>query len=157
MIISVICVGRLKEKYFEAACEEYLKRLSRFGKVTVTEVAAEREPQDITAASVEKAMNLEGERMLRQIKEGDTVVALTPFGQRHTSESFAQLVENTAEKGRVCFLIGGSLGLGKNALHLADLRISLSDMTFPHELARVVLLEQLYRAAKINAGERYHK
>ncbi len=156
-MISVVCVGRLKEKHFEAACAEYLKRLSRFGKVTVTEVPAEREPQDPAPAQLERAMDLEGERLLRQIKEGDAVVALTPGGQRHSSESFAQLLGNLTEKSRVCFLIGGSLGLARCVLSLADLRISLSDMTFPHELARVMLLEQLYRAAKINAGERYHK
>ena len=157
MIVNVICVGRLKEKFFAQACDEYIKRLSRYGKVAVIEVADEREPDRLSSVEIDRVKESEAQKILRHIKEGDQIIALCVDGKKHSSENFAQLIENMSGKGRICFIIGGSLGIGDSVLKIASDRISLSDMTMPHQLARVVLLEQIYRAAKISAGERYHK
>jgi 23S rRNA (pseudouridine1915-N3)-methyltransferase len=157
MIANIICVGKLKEKFYAQACGEYLKRLSRYGKISVSEVADEREPERLSAAEIERVKDAEGQRMLRHIKEGDIIIALCVDGERLSSESFASTLENISARGRICFILGGSLGISESVLRLAHRRISLSDMTMPHQLARVFLLEQIYRAAKISAGERYHK
>lgn len=138
--ISVICQGKLKEKYYTAACAEYLKRLSAFGAVEVVELAEE---SDIAA----------------KIPKGAYVIAMAIEGEKLSSEQLAARMEKLALGGvsRLCFLIGGSEGLAEKVKREADMRLSMSDMTFPHHLARVMVLEQIYRAFTINAGTKYHK
>lgn len=155
---AIICVGKLREKYFAGAAEEYLKRLSRFGKFEIIELPDLPEPQNASAAQQMQIMEKEGENILSRIRQGDRVIAMCIDGPQYDSESFAHhLAENEMKGGRQVFVIGGSLGLSKAVIQRADEKISLSKMTFPHQLARVLLLEQIYRACKINAGERYHK
>ncbi|MBE5770044.1 MAG: 23S rRNA (pseudouridine(1915)-N(3))-methyltransferase RlmH [Clostridia bacterium] len=155
---AIICVGKLREKYFAGAAEEYLKRLSRFGKFEIIELPDLPEPQNASAAQQMQIMEKEGENILSRIRQGDRVIAMCIDGPQYDSESFARhLAENEMKGGRQVFVIGGSLGLSKAVIQRADEKISLSKMTFPHQLARVLLLEQIYRACKINAGERYHK
>lgn len=159
MSISVICVGKLREKYFQDAADEYLKRLSRLTPVTVIELPDEKEPASPTDALCRQVMDKEGEKILSRIGPQDHVIALCINARQYPSEELARRLSDLFIQGksRITFVIGGSLGLSEAVLRRADERLSMSAMTFPHQLARVMLLEQLFRAAKINAGERYHK
>ena len=155
-----LCVGKMKEKPYRQMADEYLKRLSRYGKYEEAEIADLPEPASGTSEALEEQLKTkEGEALLAKIRPGDRVIALTIGGKRRSSEELARhLAElKTGGVSHFVFVIGGSLGLGKNVLARADEEMSMSPMTFPHQLARVMLLEQLYRAEKINAGERYHK
>ena len=150
----------MKEKQYRQMPDEYLKRLSRYGKYEEAEIADLPEPASGTSEALEEQLKTkEGEALLAKIRPGDRVIALTIGGKRRSSEELARhLAElKTGGVSHFVFVIGGSLGLGKNVLARADEEMSMSPMTFPHQLARVMLLEQLYRAEKINAGERYHK
>lgn len=156
----ILCVGKMKEKPYRQMADEYLKRLSRYGKYEEAEIADLPEPASGTSEALEEQLKTkEGEALLAKIRPGDRVIALTIGGKRWSSEELARhLAElKTGGVSHFVFVIGGSLGLGKNVLARADEEMSMSPMTFPHQLARVMLLEQLYRAEKINAGERYHK
>ncbi len=156
----ILCVGKMKEKPYRQMADEYLKRLGRYGKYEETEIADLPEPASGTSEALEEQLKTkEGEALLAKIRPGDRVIALTISGKRRSSEELAShLAElKTGGVSHFVFVIGGSLGLGKNVLARADEEMSMSPMTFPHQLARVMLLEQLYRAEKINAGERYHK
>ena len=158
MRIAVLCVGKMKEKPFRQMADEYLKRLSRFGKYEEIEVPDL--PENTGSAALEERVRLrEGEALLARIHPEDWVVALTIPGKKLDSPTLSHRLETFRSQGvsRVVFLIGGSLGLGQNILSRANEEWSMSDLTFPHQLARVMLLEQLYRAEKIAAGERYHK
>ena len=159
MNAAVLCVGKLREKYFADAAQEYQKRISRFGKLEILEVPDLPEPANASDADRAKVMEKEGEALLARLRPGDRVIALCIDAPQYESERFAaHLAENDMRFGcRQVFVIGGSLGLSPAVIQRADERISLSEMTFPHQLARVLLLEQLYRACKINAGEKYHK
>ena len=160
MSTAILCVGKLKEKPYRQMADEYLKRLSRYGKYEEAEIADLPEPASGTSEALEEQLKTkEGEALLAKIRPGDRVIALTIGGKRRSSEELARhLAElKTGGVSHFVFVIGGSLGLGKNVLARADEEMSMSPMTFPHQLARVMLLEQLYRAEKINAGERYHK
>ena len=159
MSTTILCVGKMKEKAYRQMADEYLKRLSRYGKYEETESPDLPEPAGAGEALEEQLKAKEGEAILSKIRPGDRVIAMTIGGKRRSSEELAKHLEEmkVAGVGRVVFVIGGSLGLGKNVLERADEELSMSPMTFPHQLARVMLLEQLYRAEKINAGERYHK
>ncbi len=142
-----------------ALADEYLKRLGRYGRYEEIELPDLPEPGEGSAALEEKVKTREGEAILARIRPGDRVIALTIGGKARSSEDLAKHLRElkTAGCGRLVFVVGGSLGLGENVLARADEELSMSAMTFPHQLARVMLLEQLYRAEKINAGERYHK
>ena len=159
MQVSVISVGKLKEKPFRQMADEYLQRLSRFGRYEETELPDLPERDGASPAEERQIREKEGEAMLQRLRPGDRVIALTIPGRQRSSEELAAELAETKMRGigRLVFLIGGSLGLGDNVLARADGEMSMSRMTFPHQLARVMLLEQLYRAEKINAGERYHK
>lgn len=158
MIASVIGVGSLKEKWQKEGCGEYLKRLTRYGKYEMLEVPDEPEPAKPSAALNEMVMDKEGKAILSRIKPTDFVVALCIDGKPLSSEQLAEETRKWEQDAkRVVFVIGGSLGLSKAVTDRADYRLSFSKMTFPHPLMRVILLEQLYRAARICAGERYHK
>ena len=156
----VLCVGKMKEKPYRQMADEYLKRLGRYGKYEEIELPDLPEPASGSSPALEEQLKMkEGEAILAKIRPGDRVIALTIGGKRRSSEELAKHIEELKTGGvsRFVFVIGGSLGLGRNVLARADEELSMSPMTFPHQLARVMLLEQLYRAEKINAGERYHK
>lgn len=158
MNMHIVSVGKLKESYFTAACAEYEKRLGRYCTVEMSEVADEKAPETLSPKQETAVKAAEAERMLRCVQEKEHVIALALGGKSYTSEKFAAHIGALKDSGKnVCFLIGGSLGLGDAALARADERLSLSEMTFPHRIARLVLLEQLYRAFKILANEPYHK
>lgn len=159
MPVNLICVGKLRERYFADAADEYLKRLKRIMPVTVIELPDEPEPAQSSDKLCEAVMRREGERILARISPQDYVIALCIDGKQHESTELAARVSSLFTSGRshITFIIGGSLGLSPEVQRRADERMSMSRMTFPHQLARVMLLEQLFRAAKINAGERYHK
>ena len=160
MSTMILCVGKMKERPYRQMADEYLKRLGRYGKYEETEIPDLPEPASgLSEALEEQLKTREGEAILAKIRPGDRVIALTIGGKRRSSEELARHLKElkTGGMSRLAFVIGGSLGLGKNVLARADEEMSMSPMTFPHQLARVMLLEQLYRAEKINAGERYHK
>ena len=155
----ILCVGKMKETAYRQLADEYLKRLGRYGKYEEIEIPDLPEPAGNSAALEEQVKTREGEALLARIRTGDRVIALTIEGKQRSSEELAEHIAEmrTGGAGRLVYVIGGSLGLGKNILARADEEMSMSRMTFPHRLARVMLLEQLYRAEKIIAGERYHK
>lgn len=157
MNINIVCAGKLKEKFFAGAAEEYIKRLSRFAKITVSEIPDEKVPPNASEKDIERIKNTEGEKMLDKIG-GGYVFALCVEGKQLSSEDFsgkiAGIMMNTAD---ITFLIGGSYGLSDKAKARADFKISFSKMTFPHQLMRVILLEQIYRGFKIINNESYHK
>ena len=158
MKVMILCAGKMKEKAYRQMADEYLKRLSRYGKYEEIEVPDL--PENTGSDALEERVRIrEGEAMLARIHAEDRVIALTIPGGKLDSPGVARRLEAFRSQGigRVVFLIGGSLGLGRNVLSRADEEWSMSDLTFPHQLARVMLLEQLYRAEKIAAGERYHK
>lgn len=159
MNITIICVGRLKEKYWTAATAEYVKRLSRWGRVNIIEVKDESLPESLSDARRKQAVDAEGERILNRLPSSGTVCTLEIGGKMLTSEEFAQKIAVTANNGigQLTFIIGGSLGLSEKVTARSDWHCSFSPMTFPHQLFRVMLLEQLYRAFKINHHETYHK
>ena len=159
MNIAVISVGKLKEKPYREMADEYLKRLSRYGKYEEIELPDLPEKVGSSPAEEEKLKIREGEEILRRLRHEDRAVALTISGRQRSSEELAMELREAKQqgKGRMVFIIGGSLGLGNNVLARADCEMSMSRMTFPHQLAKVMLLDQLYRAEKILSGERYHK
>ena len=160
MSALILCVGKMKEKAYRQMADEYLKRLGRYGKYEEIEIPDLPEPASGSSEALEEQLKAkEGEAILAKIRPGDRVIALTIGGKRRSSEELAKHLEELKTGGvsRLAFVIGGSLGLGGNVLARADEEMSMSPMTFPHQLARVMLLEQLYRAEKISAGERYHK
>ena len=157
--IDIICVGRLKDKFFEEAAGEYLKRLKAYAKVNITEIKAVELPDDPNASLIYAALEKEGSEILKKIPSNAKVVTLCIEGKLFSSEDTAKLLSDTALAGcsEIVFIIGGSYGLSDRVKKLGSLKLSMSKMTFPHRLARIMLLEQLYRACKINAGENYHK
>ncbi len=156
--ITVLCVGKLKEKFYADAAAEYCKRLSRYCKIEVMELPETRLPEDPSPAEIKKALAAEA-TAIRQKLEGGAVVAMCIEGQTCSSEALSKKLAAFALEGksRVTFLIGGSFGLDETLKKQADWRLSMSPMTFPHHLARVMLLEQIYRACQIAEGTRYHK
>ncbi len=158
MNIRILAVGKLKEKFFEEGCREYEKRLSRYCALTVREVPDEKAPERLSPAEEEQVKEREGKRLLSLVDPKEHVIALTVTGKAYTSEALAERIGALRDRGKdVSFLIGGSLGLSPEAVRRADEELSLSQLTLPHRLARLVLLEQLYRSFKILHGETYHK
>lgn len=159
MNIDIVCVGRIKERYLADAIAEYSKRLSRYCKLNIIEVADEKTPDHASEGVERQIREREGERIAKHLKQGAYVIALAIDGQMVSSEGLAAKVEQLGVSGvsHIQLVIGGSIGLDESILERADWRLSFSKMTFPHQLMRVILLEQLYRAYKINAHEPYHK
>ncbi len=157
--VTVLCVGRLKEKYLRDACEEYAKRLGAFCKLQITECAARPLPESPTQGEIAQALAAEGKEILSKIPANAKVYAMCIEGKQMPSEALAQTLEQCAVTGSsgAVFIIGGSHGLDDAVKRRADVRLSMSQMTFPHQLARVMLLEQLYRAFSIANGGKYHK
>lgn len=159
MRVTIVCVGKLKEKYWREAVAEYSKRLSRYHKLEIIELADEKSPETMSPAQEAEVKEKEGQRILKQISEDAFVVALAVEGNPLSSEELADFVEKKAVGGinHLVFLIGGSLGLSPEVMKRADFALSFSKMTFPHQMMRVVLLEQIYRAERIRKNEPYHK
>ena len=156
--IKIICIGKLKEKYWDAACAEYMKRLGAYCDVSIVELKEEKLPSNPSAADERNVKEAEGKAILGRISKGEYVIAMDIKGKELSSEDLAGKIRDTAfTHSTIDFIIGGSLGLSEEVIKRADLRFSFGKITLPHQLARVVLLEQIYRAFKINAGETYHK
>ena len=159
MNISVVCVGKVKEKYYRDAIAEYLKRLSKYCKIEVIEVADEKTPDNASETVEEQIRSKEGERILKNVKDDAYVITLEIQGKQLTSEQLADKIDTLGIQGtsHIVFIIGGSIGLGQEVLKRSNYALSFSKMTFPHQLMRVILLEQIYRSYRIINGEPYHK
>ena len=159
MQIDIICVGKEKEQYHRDAIAAYSKRLGRYCKLNILEVADEKTPEHASEGVERQIKAKEGERIAKHIKPGAYVIALAIDGQQVTSEGFARKIDQLGIQGvsHIQFVIGGSIGMDDAILRQANYKLSFSKMTFPHQLMRVILLEQVYRAYKINAHEPYHK
>ena len=159
MNINIIAVGKLKEKYLKEAVSEYSKRLSKYCRLDIIEVSDEKAPENMSQAEEESVKNKEGQAILKYVKSDTYVIALIIEGKMLTSEAFADFINELGIKGKsnIAFIIGGSLGLSGEVIKRADYKLSFSPMTFPHQLMRVVLMEQIYRGFRIIKGEPYHK
>ena len=159
MNIKIIGVGKLKEKYLVQAMQEYLKRLQAYAKVEVIELADEKAPENLSETQMMQIKDKEGERILAKIKDQEYVIALAIEGKNPSSEAFAQKIENLGIQGKsqLFFFIGGSLGLSPSVMQRSNAQISFGKMTFPHQLMRVMLTEQIYRAFRIIHNQPYHK
>jgi 23S rRNA (pseudouridine1915-N3)-methyltransferase len=157
--ISIVTVGKLKEKYLKMGIDEYLKRLNAYAKVEVIEVADEKAPEELSESEMIQVKQKEGERILAKISQDTYVIALAINGKMQSSEELADTLDKLATygKSKIAFIIGGSLGLSDEVLRRANEQLSFSKMTFPHQLMKLILVEQIYRAYRINRGEPYHK
>ncbi|KFE42582.1 23S rRNA (pseudouridine(1915)-N(3))-methyltransferase RlmH [Staphylococcus agnetis] len=159
MKITIIAVGKLKEKYWKQAIAEYEKRLTAYTKVEIIEVPDEKAPENMSDKEIEQVKEKEGQRILAKIKPQSTVITLEIQGKMLSSEGLAKEMDQRMTQGAsdFTFIIGGSNGLHQDVMKRSNFALSFSKMTFPHQMMRVVLLEQVYRAFKINRGEAYHK
>ena len=159
MNILIITVGKLKEKYLKQGIDEYLKRLSSYAKLEIIEVPDEKAPEELSLNEMEQVKQKEGERILSKIGQDTYVIALAINGKMKTSGELAVDLDKLATygKSKIAFVIGGSLGLSEDVLKRSNEKLSFSKMTFPHQLMRLILVEQIYRAYRINRGEPYHK
>ena len=157
--VSIICVGKMKEKFYIEAAAEYVKRLSRFCKLEIVELPESRLPDDPSPAEIRQALATEAALIESKLPKSGAVIAMCIEGKELSSTALAEKVEQFGLSGasQLTFLIGGSVGLDSSLKQKADLRLSMSPMTFPHHLARIMLLEQIYRAYQILAGSKYHK
>lgn len=159
MHITILAVGKLKEKYLKQGIDDYIRRLGPYAKVAVVEVPDEPAPETMSEAEIAAVKRAEGERLLGKLASDAYAIALAVDGKAMTSEAFAAKLDDLATygKSKIAFIIGGSNGLSDEVLRRADFKLSFSSFTFPHQLMRLILLEQIYRAFKINRGEPYHK
>ncbi len=159
MKITIVSVGKLKEKYLKQGIAEYVKRLGAYAKVEEVEVPDEKAPENLSAADMELVKQKEGDRILAKIGADDYVISLEIKGEMITSEQLASKIDKLTTYGnsKLVFVIGGSLGLSNDVQQRSNYALSFSKMTFPHQLMRLVLLEQVYRAFRIKRGEPYHK
>ena len=159
MNISIVTIGKLKEKYLKQGIDEYLKRLSIYAKVEVIELPDEKAPENLSETEMMMVKEKEGERILGKINDDTHVIALAIEGKMKSSEQLAKDLDQLATygKSKIAFVIGGSLGLSQSVMKRANDTLSFSKMTFPHQLMRLILVEQIYRAYRINRGEPYHK
>ncbi|MDO5403763.1 MAG: 23S rRNA (pseudouridine(1915)-N(3))-methyltransferase RlmH [Eubacteriales bacterium] len=157
--VTIVCVGKIKEKFYAQAIDEYSKRLSRYCRLKVLEMADEKTPDNAGQLVNQQIKTKEGERILAHIKEDSYVIALAIEGEQLDSVKLSKKIENLGINGcgHITFVIGGSLGLAPEVLKRADYKLSFSKMTFPHQLMRVILLEQIYRSYRIMKNEPYHK
>lgn len=157
--INIICIGRLKEKYLSDACAEYQKRLSAYCRLNITEVPSIKLPENPSKAQIQAALADEGARIIEKLPQGSRVYSMCIEGEQLSSEELSAEISNAAVKGfsNITFIIGGSFGLSDDVKNSSKKKLSMSRMTFPHQLARVMLLEQLYRAFQISNGGKYHK
>ncbi len=157
--ITIVTIGKLKEKYLIQGINEYLKRLTAYAKVDMIELADEKAPENLSESEMEQVKQKEGERILSKLSDDTHVIALAIEGKMKSSEQLADDLENLATygKSKIVFVIGGSLGLSKDVMKRANDTLSFSKMTFPHQLMRLILVEQVYRAFRIIRNEPYHK
>lgn len=156
--VTLIALGKLKEKYLRDACDEYIKRLSRYCNLDIIELEPVKLSEKPSQAEIDTALKKEAEMIIKKIPNNAKVISLCVEGKGLTSEKFANNIENFENLGKsLVFIIGSSYGLSQTVKDLSNIKLSLSDMTFPHQLFRVMLLEQIYRAFKINEGGSYHK
>ena len=156
---KIICIGKLKEKYLSDGCAEYIKRLSAYQSTEISELSEVRVYEENSAAQINSAKEKEGNNNLSKIKDNDYVIALCIEGNMYDSIEFSNILGDIIQKtrGDIIFVIGGSYGLSDKVIKRADLKLSFSKFTFPHQLMRFILLEQIYRAYKIKNNEKYHK
>ena len=159
MNVKILCVGKIREKFYKEAILEYTKRLSKYCSTEIIEVSDEKTAENASDNEINIIKDKEGERILKHLKDKDYVISLAIEGTQKDSVSFSKHIENLGISGKssIVFIIGGSLGLSKEVLNRSDELLSFSKMTFPHQLMRVVLLEQIYRAMRIMNNEPYHK
>ena len=159
MRINIVCVGKIKEKYLKLGIDEFKKRLSKFCKLEIIELEDEKAPENLSDKEMLMIKEKEGKKILSKIKDNSYVIALAIDGKNLSSEELAETINKLGVRGisNITFVIGGSLGLSDEVLSRADYKLSFSKMTFPHQLMRLILLEQVYRAYRINNGEPYHK
>ena len=159
MNVKILCVGKIKEKFYRDAIDEYVKRLSKYCSVSVVEVPDEKTSENASDNEIAIVKDKEGERLLKHISDRDYVIALAILGKQMDSVAFSRFIEDLGIQGKssLVFVIGGSLGLSDTILKRSDFQISFSKMTFPHQLMRVILSEQIYRAMRIMKNEPYHK
>ena len=159
MRINIVCVGKIKEKYLKLGIDEFKKRLSKYCKLEIIELEDEKAPENLSDKEMLMIKEKEGKKSLSKIKDNSYVIALAIDGKNLSSEELAQTINKLGVRGvsNITFVIGGSLGLSDEVLSRADYKLSFSKMTFPHQLMRLILLEQVYRAYRINNGEPYHK
>lgn len=159
MKITILCVGKVKEKFYRDAIDEFTKRLSRYCKLEIVEVADEKTNEDASENEIRLVKEKEGERIIKNIKDDAYVITLCIDCKQLNSEELSERIERLGIQGtsHICFIIGGSLGLSDEVIKRADFKLSFSKMTFPHQLMRVILLEQIYRAYRIMNNEPYHK
>lgn len=158
MNITVLAVGSLKESYLREGCSEYIKRLSAFSKVNVIEVNEEKCGDNPSLAQIDNVLEKEGKRLIGKVPKGACVITLCIEGKEYDSPSFSRLIENISQKSsHICFIIGGSYGLSDEVKALSSYKLSFGRMTLPHQLARMVLFEQIYRAFSISNNSKYHK
>lgn len=156
--VNIIAVGKLKEKYLRDGCEEYIKRLGAFAKVNIIEINEEKAPDNPSPAEIKNVIAKEGRRIIPKIPKGCAVIPLCIEGKEYSSPEFADAVEKISfENSAVSFIIGGSFGLSDEVKSLGKIKLSFGKMTLPHQLARMVLLEQVYRAFSIIGNTKYHK
>ena len=159
MRINIVCVWKIKEKYLKLGIDEFKKRLSKYCKLEIIELEDEKAPENLSDKEMLIIKEKEGKKILSKIKDNSYVIALAIDGKNLSSEELAQTINKLGVRGvsNITFVIGGSLGLSDEVLSRADYKLSFSKMTFPHQLMRLILLEQVYRAYRINNGEPYHK
>lgn len=159
MNITIVAVGRIKERYIREGIKEYSKRLSKYCKLNIVEVNDEKAPENLSELEMERVKEKEGEKILSKIKDNDYVISLAIEGKQLSSEELASKVKNLGLQGKsnITFIIGGSLGLSQKVLTKSHFKLSFSKMTFPHQLMRLILLEQIYRSFRIIKGEPYHR
>ena len=157
--VTVLCVGKLKERFYIDAAAEYVKRLQRHCKLELIELPEQRLPDDPSPAEIQKALRAEGDAIREKLPKGGAVIALCIEGKPCSSEELSRRMAEFGVQGKtqLTFLIGGSVGLDEDLKRQADWRLSMSPMTFPHHMARIMLLEQIYRAYQIADGTKYHK
>ena len=158
MKITIVCAGKLKEKYLTAGISEFLKRLKPMAQVEILEVHEEKMPDNPSAAEKEQVLQKEGEKLLKLVPSGSYLFVLDVYGEELSSEELAERIDKLGVSGRssLTFLIGGAFGLSREVRQAADMKLSFSRMTFTHQMVRLLLVEQIYRAFKINRGEKYH-
>ena len=158
MKVTIVCAGKLKEKYLTTGIQEYLKRLQPFAQVDIREIHEEKMPEDPSPAEKEQVLHKEGERLLKLVPPGSYLFVLDVYGQELSSEDLAAKMADLGLHGRssITFLIGGAFGLSKEVRQAADQRLSFSQLTFTHQMVRLLLIEQIYRCFKIKHGEKYH-
>ncbi|QIB27925.1 23S rRNA (pseudouridine(1915)-N(3))-methyltransferase RlmH [Caloranaerobacter azorensis] len=159
MHIAIISVGKIKEKYLNEGIKEFSKRLSKYCKLKLVEVNDEKAPENLSEAEMEIVKKKEGERILGKLNENSYIITLCIDGESLSSEEFSKKLDSLALSGNsnITFIIGGSLGLSQDVINKSHFKLSFSKMTFPHQLMKLILLEQIYRAFRISRGEPYHK